>query len=157
MILRVTRFWPRVIGSDRRNAVPLLCSAHTVPTCFGHDADECESESPRHRDHVRDEVGVWSERQHPDRDPLLSFSIATTAASAAMTELHHRIPIALPAKRGSLGWTPASAIARQPSQQHSASMQEFGYHAVSTFVSSSRHQGAQCIEPLMRFSSWLRN
>ncbi len=41
-------------------------------------------------------AGLWSQWQPPGGDPLLTYSILTTSASPAMSEVHHRMPVVLP-------------------------------------------------------------
>lgn len=41
-------------------------------------------------------AGLWSQWRPPGGDPLLTYSILTTSASPAMSEVHHRMPVVLP-------------------------------------------------------------
>lgn len=93
-------------------------------------------------------AGLWSEWQHPDRDPLRTFAILTTAASPAMAEIHNRMPVVLPRAAWQAWLDPQQRDGGEAVQAAvGAAVGDMDTYPVSTYVNSVRNQGERTIEP----------
>jgi putative SOS response-associated peptidase YedK len=78
-----------------------------------------------------------------------SCAILTRAAAGALTEVHDRMPVVLPAQAFDAWSDPAlTDAARVASIVAEGAQSDFAFHAVSTRVNSSRAEGPELIEPL---------
>ena len=92
-------------------------------------------------------AGLW---EHWDKGetPLETFTILTTSASAALTDIHHRMPVVL--SGGQAGdWldpakNPSAVLADLLDQLETAAFQCW---PVSTRVNNPRHQGPDLVTP----------
>jgi putative SOS response-associated peptidase YedK len=94
-------------------------------------------------------AGLWSAWLHPDRPALMSYAILTTAASPSMSDLHHRMPVALP--RGAWdAWLDLKQRDGNTAIQAAlgSATQDFASHPVSTMVNSVRNNDPRLIDPL---------
>jgi putative SOS response-associated peptidase YedK len=94
-------------------------------------------------------AGLWSEWLHPDRPALMSYAILTTNASPSMSDLHHRMPVALPRGAWDAWLDPKQRDGKTAIQVAvGAATQDFASHPVSTMVNSVRNNEPRLIDPL---------
>jgi putative SOS response-associated peptidase YedK len=88
----------------------------------------------------------WRDKKDPDADPLITFSIVTTAATGRLTEIHDRMPLLVP-PRNWAGWLdPDSAdvdglLAPSPDVVDSLELRP-----VSDKVNNVRNNGAELLD-----------
>lgn len=92
--------------------------------------------------------GIWDRWQdHGSGDDLYSFSIVTMPVAPDLAFLHHRQPLMLNRTDATI-WLESDS--REPKLQSLFEPRlavDISVTPVSTFVSNSRNQGPQCIEP----------
>jgi putative SOS response-associated peptidase YedK len=94
-------------------------------------------------------AGLWETWQGAEGEPLLTCTILTTAAHAALQAIHHRMPVILDPVRETL-WLDREVT--DPEQLlpllNPALPEAIEAYAVSTWVNSARNNSPACIEPL---------
>jgi len=95
---------------------------------------------------------TWRDRTTgPDAPWLHSCTIITTAANQAMTPVHDRMPVILPADRWDAWLDPTNGgLATLQSLLIPAANDLLAMHAVGTEVNNARNTGPQLIEPAGR-------
>ncbi len=99
-------------------------------------------------------AGLWSEWLHPDRPALMSYAILTTNASPSMSDLHHRMPVALPREAWDAWLDPKQRDGNAAIRAALGSAtRDFANHPVSTMVNSVRNNDPRLIEPVQDAAS----
>lgn len=119
-----------------------------VPACsfFEWKADAATKAKLPVRIHRRDGApfamaGLWERWKAPDGRELLSFTILTTAANAAIAPLHDRMPVILePEDEGR--WLAQATIPA------ALGAEKIAHHPVSALVNSPKNDVPACLEPL---------
>ncbi len=90
-------------------------------------------------------AGVWQDWER-DGEMLRTCAIVTTAAAGEMTQIHHRVPVILPAPDWAL-WLGedgrGAATLMQPAPEGT-----LRFHRVDRAVNSNRARGPQLIQPI---------
>ena len=101
--------------------------------------------------HLASFAGLFSWTRKPGgAEPLLTCAILTTAAAGALSELHDRMPVVLPAEAHEQWLDPALRDAAQACAIARAgqSVDAFTHFPVRKLVNSTRNDGPELIEPL---------
>jgi putative SOS response-associated peptidase YedK len=94
-------------------------------------------------------AGLWSEWLHPDRPALMSYAILTTAASSSMSDLHHRMPVALPRGAWDAWLDPKQRDGKAAIQAAvDSATQNLAHYPVSAMVNSVRNNDPRLIDPV---------
>jgi len=92
-------------------------------------------------------AGLWAWHPGDDRGPLLSFTVLTTEASAALASIHDRMPVILPPEARGLWLDRGAGVAElDPLLRPYAG--PLRHHPVGRAVNHVRAEGAELIEPL---------
>lgn len=90
-------------------------------------------------------AGIWQDWER-DGEAFTTCAIVTTAANAAMAEIHHRIPVILTAEAWPMWLGEAGKGAAR--LMKSAPEDALSFVRVGTAVNSNRAQGPQLLDPL---------
>jgi putative SOS response-associated peptidase YedK len=94
-------------------------------------------------------AGLWERWRPKDGgEPLLTFCILTTAASAALRPLHDRMPVVIPAESRHLWLSPDSSSEALSALLHPSPEDRWVAWPVSTLVNSAAFDDPACITPL---------
>lgn len=91
----------------------------------------------------------WRDRTKAGDDParwLVSTTVITTPASASMSHIHDRMPLALPATAWE-AWLDPAVGAEQATGLLADPLEEFALRPVTALVSSVRNNGPSLLEP----------
>jgi len=90
----------------------------------------------------------WRSREDAQAEPLLSFSIVTTAVHPSLKFVHNRQPVLL-SRQTALSWMdPATPIETLQQLMLPGIPEPLAVIPVSSYVNNARHTGARCIEPI---------
>lgn len=91
-------------------------------------------------------AGLWDEWRSPNGDPILSFTIITTAPAAAVSQIHDRMPLILP-KELEDRWIGGAASDQDRADflNHIAPETELKAYPVSPLVNSPKNDFPACI------------
>jgi putative SOS response-associated peptidase YedK len=92
-------------------------------------------------------AGLWSIWHAPDGGTLRSCSILTTAANAAVSPLHNRMPVILSGDAESVWLDPGTPVAALPELLVPLAPEQTSLRPVSTAVNDARYDGPECLEP----------
>src|SRR5262249_30805254 len=93
-------------------------------------------------------AGLWSTWRGPDTDvPLVTCAVLTTDAVGALTEIHDRMPLILPARAWQAWLDPDSGDAGELLAPPAAQLVDaLELRPVSTAVNNVRHDGPELVE-----------
>jgi putative SOS response-associated peptidase YedK len=90
---------------------------------------------------------TWRDRQNPDAPPLRSCTILTRAADGPVTQLHDRMPLALPAGAWD-AWLDADSSAGEVKALLHAEPPALDFRRVSTRVNAVANNDAELLAPV---------
>lgn len=99
-------------------------------------------------------AGLW-ERWDRGPEPIVSCTILTTASNAFMRDIHHRMPVVLPADTASEWLAPEADEGRLHELIAATGEVDFRAHEVSTLVNSPANDLPECLDPVEEEESTL--
>ena len=91
-------------------------------------------------------AGLWERNDHLDAEPLETFCVLTTTASAAVDCIHHRMPIRL-SRDAHADWLDSSVCDMEfLSRLMSSADNNWMFYPVSRYVNSPRNDSSRCLE-----------
>ena len=94
-------------------------------------------------------AGLWERIDYLDVEPLETFCILTTTASAAVDCIHHRMPIRLRRDSHADWLNSAVSDVELLSQLMASADDDWNFYPVSRYVNSPRNRTSRCLEPLL--------
>ena len=91
-------------------------------------------------------AGIW-ESWHDSEENLLSCTILTTKAQDAVSKVHHRMPVIIPAEYYDL-WLADIDVGERKKLLESLPQTELQVHPVSKAVNSPKNDNLECIKPI---------
>jgi putative SOS response-associated peptidase YedK len=92
-------------------------------------------------------AGLWEGWRHPGGEIHRSFTIITTAATPDLADLHHRMPVILPASAHAAWLDPATSLQMAQSMLVPDRLQPIARRAVSNSINNVRRDDETCLEP----------
>lgn len=91
-------------------------------------------------------AGLWERWQPKDGDPLLSFTIITTAANGLIAPIHDRMPVILTGERA-WNWLRPKPVDELAGFLRPYAEDQMEIHPVSFAVNSPANDGPECVQP----------
>jgi len=91
-------------------------------------------------------AGLWERWESPTKDVLETFTIVTTKANSALTNLHERMPIILNPEQADVWLNPNAPLEEIAEALKTATTLNLEYFPVSTAVNSPRKNSPECVE-----------
>src|SRR5690606_30465789 len=89
-------------------------------------------------------AALWESWKPKDGEPLETFTIVTTDANESVARIHDRMPVILPMESLETWLTGAPEEACRLLTPYAGPVE---LRAVSRYVSNSRHEGPECLDP----------